>query len=73
METLLLLFFILLTVLVILIVCMKLQEPRELYFCKDIECKYGVSYCCYSCNQRKKCEAVCEEYDGPCNWRDEYE
>lgn len=74
METLLLLFMILLTVLAIIIVCMKLRKPkRKLYFCKDIECKYGLQYCCYSCGQRKKCEAVCEDYDGSCNWRDECE
>ena len=70
METLLLLLFILLTVLVILIVCMNLREPeRELYICKDMECKYGQNYCCMSCGQRKICEAVCEDYDGSCNWR----
>ena len=68
METLLLLFITALTILAILIVCKKLREPRELYLCKDIACKYEQKYCCMSCGQRKICEVVCD-YDGPCDWR----
>lgn len=68
METILLMFMISLTVLAIIIVCKMLRKPRELYLCKDIACKYGVRYCCYSCGQRKECEAVCD-YKGSCEWR----
>lgn len=41
----------------------------ELYVCKDIACKYEQRYCCMSCGQRFECEAVCEDYKGPCEWR----
>ena len=68
METLLLLFITALTILAILIVYKKLSEPRELYLCKDIICKYEQEYCCMSCGQRNKCEVVCE-YEGSCDWR----
>ena len=73
MKILLLLFIILLTVYAILIVSEKLRKTeRPLYICKDIPCKYGVEYCCYSCGQRKECEVVCD-YNGPCEWRVKYE
>lgn len=68
METLLLLFMILLTVYAIIIVREKLRKPRDLYLCKDIECDYGVEYCCYSCGQRKECELACD-CELPCRWR----
>ena len=41
----------------------------ELYICKDLECKYEQPYCCISCGQRGECEVVCEDYEGPCEWR----
>lgn len=44
-------------------------NSSELYICKDLECKYGQRYCCMSCGQRRECEVVCEDYEGPCEWR----
>lgn len=73
METLLLMLMIVLTVCAILTVCKKLRKAeRTLYICKDLPCKYGVEYCCYSCGQRKDCEVVCD-YNGSCDWRVKYE
>lgn len=73
MGTGLLAVMIFLTVSAIIAVNRELHKTeRPPYICKDIPCKYGVEYCCYSCGQRKECEVVCD-YNGSCDWRVKYE